>query len=161
MLADGCRTGGRRRCRRGDLRRDAIGVRRRVGVKAECIFRAEHGWGSTHGTLAVWSCYCVQPLYLAGWDRERGEGCMARLRVGIIGTGRKKEKPDVLGFAMAYRHAAGYQALRDTCTLVACADIVRENAEAFATATGIPPEGVFTDYRAMLAEANLDVVSIG
>src|ERR687884_377720 len=85
---------------------------------------------------------------------------MTRLRVGIIGTGRKKEKPDVTGFAMAYRHAAGYQALVDTCMLVACADIVRENAEAFAQATGIPVEGVFADYRSMLAEAHLDVVSI-
>jgi predicted dehydrogenase len=85
---------------------------------------------------------------------------MARLRVGIIGTGRKKEKPDVTGFAMAYRHAAGYQALVDTCTLVACADIVRENAQAFAQATGIAADGVFTDYRAMLAQAHLDVVSI-
>ena len=85
---------------------------------------------------------------------------MARLRVGIIGTGWKKEKPDVTGFAMAFRHATGYQALVDTCKLVACADIVRENAEAFAQATGIPAEGVFTDYRAMLAEAHLDVVSI-
>src|SRR5438445_125409 len=41
---------------------------------------------------------------------RRGGQRMARLRVGIIGTGRKKEKPDVMGFAMAYRHAAGYQA---------------------------------------------------
>jgi UDP-N-acetylglucosamine 3-dehydrogenase len=85
---------------------------------------------------------------------------MAPLRVGIIGTGRKKERPDVTGFAMAYRHAAGYQALAERCALVACADIVRENAEAFAHATGIPTDGVFTDYRAMLAAANLDVVSI-
>jgi predicted dehydrogenase len=61
---------------------------------------------------------------------------------------------------MAYDHAAAYQALPDACTLVACADIVHENAEAFAHATGLPAEGVFTDYRAMLAEAHLDVVSI-
>jgi predicted dehydrogenase len=50
--------------------------------------------------------------------------------------------------------------LPDACELVACADIVRENAEAFAHTTGIPADGVFTDYRTMLAEANLDVVSI-
>ena len=85
---------------------------------------------------------------------------MARLRVGIIGTGRKKERPDLTGFFMAYNHAAGYQALAETCELVACADIVRENADAFAAATGIPADGIFTDYRAMLAEAHLDVVSI-
>jgi len=85
---------------------------------------------------------------------------MARLRVGIIGTGRKKDRPDITGFFMAYQHAAGYQALPDQCELVACADIVIENAQAFAEATGIPAEGVFTDYHAMLAAANLDVVSV-
>ncbi len=85
---------------------------------------------------------------------------MARLRVGVIGTGRKKERPDVTGFFMAYAHAAGYQALPEQCELVACADIVSENAEAFAAATGIPPGGVFTDYHVMLAEAHLDMVSI-
>jgi UDP-N-acetylglucosamine 3-dehydrogenase len=85
---------------------------------------------------------------------------MERLRVGIIGTGRKKERPDSMGFFMAYRHAAGYQALADRCDLVACADIVQENADAFAAAHSIPASGIFLDYRAMLAAANLDVVSI-
>jgi UDP-N-acetylglucosamine 3-dehydrogenase len=85
---------------------------------------------------------------------------MTRLRVGVIGTGRKKDRPDITGFFMAYQHAAGYQALPDQCELVACADIVPENAQAFAAATGIPAEGVFTDYHAMLAEADLDVVSV-
>lgn len=85
---------------------------------------------------------------------------MARLRVGIIGTGRKKERPDTTGFFMAYRHAAGYQVLADRCELVACADIVREHAEAFAAAHDIPESGIFLDYRAMPAEARLDVVSI-
>lgn len=85
---------------------------------------------------------------------------MARLRVGIIGTGRKKDRPDITGFFMAYQHAAGYRALPDRCELVACADIVRENAESFAEANGIPSNGIYLDYRAMLQEANLDVVSI-
>jgi len=85
---------------------------------------------------------------------------MARLRVGVIGTGRKKERPDLTGFFMAYQHAAGYRALGEQCELVACADIVRENAEAFAAAADIPASGIFTDYRAMLAAAHLDVVSI-
>jgi UDP-N-acetylglucosamine 3-dehydrogenase len=56
---------------------------------------------------------------------------MARLRVGIIGTGRRKQRADTSGFGMAYYHAAAYQALPDRCELVACADIVRENAAAF------------------------------
>jgi len=85
---------------------------------------------------------------------------MARLRVGIIGTGKKKERPDAFGFAMAYAHADAYQALPDHCELVACADIVRENAAAFANANGIPESGIFTDYKTMLAESNLDVVSV-
>src|SRR2546421_6726498 len=85
---------------------------------------------------------------------------MPRLRVGIIGTGRRKERADARGYGMAYYHAAAYQALPDACELVACADIVGENAEAFAAAMGISREGVFTDYRAMLAGARLDIVSI-
>jgi UDP-N-acetylglucosamine 3-dehydrogenase len=85
---------------------------------------------------------------------------MARLRVGVIGTGRKKDRPDITGFFMAYQHAAGYRALSETCELVACADIVRDHAAAFAGANGIPDEGIYVDYRAMLAEAKLDVVSI-
>src|SRR5690348_1132622 len=80
-------------------------------------------------------------------EPEKGKESMTRLRVGIIGTGRKKERPDAMGFAMAYAHADAYQALSDQCELVACADIVQENAEAFARATGIPQEGIFTDYK--------------
>lgn len=85
---------------------------------------------------------------------------MSRLRVGVIGTGRKKARPDAMGYAMAYEHADAYQALSEQCELVACADIVKENAEAFALANGIPTDGVFTDYKKMLQEAQLDVVSI-
>lgn len=85
---------------------------------------------------------------------------MSRLRVGFIGTGRKKERRDAQGFYMAYEHAAAYLALPDSCELVACADIVRENAEAFAHANGIPGDGVFTDYKEMLAKSHLDIVSI-
>lgn len=85
---------------------------------------------------------------------------MARLRVGFIGTGRKKDRPDLTGFFMAYQHAAGYAALGHQCELVACADIVRENAEAFAQATGIPESGIYTDYHTMLDDARPDVVSI-
>jgi UDP-N-acetylglucosamine 3-dehydrogenase len=85
---------------------------------------------------------------------------MAKLRVGIIGTGKKKERPDAMGFAMAYAHADAYRALPDHCELVACADIVPANAAAFAQANNIPDKGIYTDYKTMLAEANLDVVSI-
>ena len=85
---------------------------------------------------------------------------MARLRVGFIGTGRKKETPDLTGFFMAYQHAAGYLGQPEKCQLVACADIVRDNAEAFAQAHGIAESGIYTDYHTMLTEARPDIVSI-
>ena len=82
---------------------------------------------------------------------------MSKLRIGMIGTGRQKARRDRFGYAMAYEHANAYQKL-DTCEIVACADIVEENARAFAETYGV--EKVFLDYRAMLAEMKLDMVSI-
>ena len=82
---------------------------------------------------------------------------MSKLRVGIIGTGKKKPRGDQFGFAMAYQHANGYVAL-DTCELVACADIVEENARAFADQYGVA--NVYLDYNEMLAAEQLDMVSI-
>ena len=82
---------------------------------------------------------------------------MSKLRVGIIGTGKKKEKADRFGFAMAYRHAEAYKSL-DSCEMAACADIVEENARAFAGEYGV--KKVYTDYKKMLKEENLDMVSI-
>ncbi len=81
------------------------------------------------------------------------------LRVGFIGTGKKKERGDRFGYAMAYEHANGFREV-DGCEMVACADIVPENAGAFAERYGIPPGSVYTDYRAMLERERLDVVSI-
>ena len=78
-------------------------------------------------------------------------------RIGVIGTGDSPENPDSSGYAMAYRHAPGYQRL-DDCELVACADIVRSNAEQFADTFDVP--GVYEDYEVMLEEADVDVVSV-
>jgi len=83
---------------------------------------------------------------------------MAAFRVGFIGTGRNPDKPGRMGYAMAYQHAAGYKALGELCEMVACADIVRENAEAFAKRFGVP--SIHTDYHEMLARERLDIVSI-
>jgi predicted dehydrogenase len=58
---------------------------------------------------------------------------------------------------MAWQHANAYQTLED-CEMVACADIVEDNARAFAQAYAIP--AVYTDYKQMLAGEGLDVVSI-
>ncbi|MFC6731882.1 Gfo/Idh/MocA family protein [Haladaptatus sp. DYSN1] len=77
--------------------------------------------------------------------------------VAFVGTGAKTPPPGTKGFAMAYRHASGYARLPQ-CQLVACADIVRENAQAFAEAFGI--DGVYTDVSTMLDAANPDIVSI-
>ncbi len=82
---------------------------------------------------------------------------MSKLRVGIIGTGSRKQKPGPLGFAMAYSHGNAYKEL-DHCQMVACADIVEENARDFAEAFGI--RRTYLDHRQMLAEEKLDVVSI-
>jgi len=82
---------------------------------------------------------------------------MSKLRVGIIGTGKKKPRGDSTGFAMAYEHANGYLALGN-CEIVSCADIVRENAEAFAAVYKVPK--IYTDYQEMLSKESLDIVSI-
>jgi predicted dehydrogenase len=81
------------------------------------------------------------------------------MRAAVIGTGAKTDDPDRTGYAMAYRHAPGYQRL-DEVELVACADIVRENAESFDDSFGIRSEHVYEDYEEMLEGAQPDVVSI-
>jgi len=82
---------------------------------------------------------------------------MAKLRVGVIGTGRQKARKDRFGFAMAYEHANAYRAIEE-CELVACADLVEENGRAFADTYGF--DRVFTDYHQMLSEMKLDMVSV-
>lgn len=62
---------------------------------------------------------------------------MAAYRVAFIGTGKKKPQPDLNGYFMAYHHAPAYKRLPD-CEVVACADIVREHATAFAAEFAVP-----------------------
>jgi len=81
---------------------------------------------------------------------------MAKLKIGIIGTGEKKP-PGPMGYAMAYQHAAAYKVL-DNCQIVACADIVQKNAEAFAKVYEVPK--IYLDYNEMLSKEELDIVSI-
>lgn len=85
---------------------------------------------------------------------------MSRLRVGFIGTGRKRPRGGADGYGMAYQHALGYRALPDLCEMVACADIVQENGEAFAAEWGIPSGHVYTSVEAMLGAEQLDIVSV-
>lgn len=68
------------------------------------------------------------------------------VRIGIIGTG-----------LMAGHHARHYREMRHV-RLAACCDIDRERAEAFAAEWGI--ERVYDDYRTMLAQEELEGVSV-
>jgi predicted dehydrogenase len=78
-------------------------------------------------------------------------------RVAVIGTGPDPEERSREGYAMAYRHADGYRRL-ESCALVACADIVPENAEAFADRFDV--DGVYEDHETMLEAAEPDIVSV-
>jgi UDP-N-acetylglucosamine 3-dehydrogenase len=78
--------------------------------------------------------------------------------VGIVGTGEPGD-PGRDGFAMAYEHAEGYRAV-ENCELVACADIVPENAERFAAEYDLPASAVYDSHAAMLAAEDLDIVSV-
>ena len=89
--------------------------------------------------------------------RPSGGSASAAYRVGIIGCGRPLRTEGATGFGMAHRHAMGYAASPHT-QLVALADISRENAEAFQEEHG--GDAIYEDYRQMLAEANLDIVSV-
>jgi predicted dehydrogenase len=83
---------------------------------------------------------------------------METLRVGFIGTGDVKEgfgNPE--GFFMAYFHHRAYARLPNI-EFAACADLVRERAEKFASFSGT--KAVYTDYREMLHKEKLDLVSI-
>jgi predicted dehydrogenase len=79
--------------------------------------------------------------------------------VACIGTGPDPQDRSVESYAMAYRHADAYETVDDV-DIVACADIVPENAAAFADTYGIDEENVFEDYEAMLAAVSPDMVSV-
>lgn len=82
---------------------------------------------------------------------------MPSYRIGIIGAGKPWRSEGATGFGMAHAHVRGYQAA-GAGTLVAVADIVEANGAAFAEQYG--GAAVYTDYKAMLAGENLDIVSV-
>jgi predicted dehydrogenase len=84
---------------------------------------------------------------------------MSRYKTGIIGTGPDPTNPTANGFAMGYRHAEAYRN-NDHCRVTACADIVQENADAFAQEFDIGEDGVFEDYKKMLMSVEPDIVSV-
>ncbi|MFC6963231.1 Gfo/Idh/MocA family protein [Halocatena marina] len=84
---------------------------------------------------------------------------MSQYTVAIIGTGPDPKNPTVDGFAMGYRHAEAYRN-NEQCRLVACADIIRENAEAFADEFSLNTDQIYEDYETMFTEAEPDLVSV-
>ncbi|EMA52588.1 MULTISPECIES: Gfo/Idh/MocA family protein [Halococcus] len=84
---------------------------------------------------------------------------MNQYTVAIVGTGPDPRNPTVEGFAMGYRHAEAYRN-NENCRLVACADLVPENARAFADEFGVDEDGIYADYEDMLAAVEPDVVSV-
>lgn len=78
-------------------------------------------------------------------------------RVGIIGAGKPWRSAGATGFGMAHMHAEGYRASSNT-RLIAVADLNLDNARAFQQRHGVA--GVYQDYREMLAQERLDIVSI-
>ena len=82
---------------------------------------------------------------------------MAECTVALIGTGPNPEERQ--GPPMAYHHARAYGSI-DRCELVACADIVPENAEAFADEFAIAGDRVYTDHLRMLDEVEPDLMSV-
>jgi predicted dehydrogenase len=84
---------------------------------------------------------------------------MEQYTVAIVGTGPDPRNPTVEGFAMGYRHAEAYRN-NENCRLVACADVVPENASVFAETFDLGEDGIYEEYEKMLAEVEPDVVSV-
>ena len=79
------------------------------------------------------------------------------VRVGIVGCGKPRNAEGATGFGMSRAHAGGYLRSPDA-EIIALADIRQENAQAFQADFG--GERIYTDYRQMLGEEDLDIVSI-
>jgi len=77
----------------------------------------------------------------------------------VVGTGADPQETSRDGFAMGYRHASAYQRL-DECELVACADVVPENAEQFAETFDVAAGNVFEDAREMARAVEPDIASV-
>lgn len=82
---------------------------------------------------------------------------MTIFRVGVIGCGKLAGLPGATGMGQGHIHVLGYIASPD-CEVVAAADIQKDNLDAFTQRYGIPHG--YLDYRDMLAQENLDMVSV-
>ncbi len=79
------------------------------------------------------------------------------LKAAIIGCGKPWKSAGASGTGISHNHGRGYKACPHT-TLVALADIVPENAEAFQAEHG--GDRIYTDYKEMLEKEKPDLVSI-
>jgi len=82
---------------------------------------------------------------------------MSSYRVGVVGCGDNTKSKGPQGYAMAWQHGAAYTKLPEQCEIVACADINETNGKAFAENFGAK---LHSDYKEMLANEGLDIVSI-
>jgi len=82
---------------------------------------------------------------------------MDGFRAAVVGAGPPEE--DAPGYAIGYAHGNGYRQ-RDDVSLVAVADIVPENAAAYAEEFGVEGDSVFEDHREMLRAVDPDIVSV-
>ncbi len=82
---------------------------------------------------------------------------MGKLCAGIIGCGVRRRPDGSIAFGQGHAHALGYQASADV-ELVAAADINQENLDYFCREHRIPHR--YLDYKEMLAQEKLDLVSI-
>jgi len=83
---------------------------------------------------------------------------MAKYRVGILGTGRGVRPDGKERKGISYQHAPAYLSHPDA-EIVALADLVPENAAAYAANFKIQP-ALYDHHQKMLAEARLDMVSV-
>lgn len=84
---------------------------------------------------------------------------MTELAIAFIGTGADPKTQDSEGYSMAYRHGVAYDRL-DGCRLAGAADVVPENAAAFAEYFDVPAGNVYADHETLLDELAPDVVSV-
>jgi len=84
---------------------------------------------------------------------------MAKLRVAIIGCGRKGKDKRRTGCGISHHHAAAYKTAKDV-RMVAFCDLVEARAKAFRAEHGSGRERIYTDYREMLRQEKPDIVSV-
>jgi len=84
---------------------------------------------------------------------------MAKLRVAIIGCGRRGDSDLRTGAGISHNHAAAYQAQKGV-RMVAFCDLIATRAKAFRDEHGTGKERIHTDYRQMLRKEKPDLVSV-